>query len=93
MNTIRIINKEKFMILFQKRNRNYKNGIMVLYKGKRGYTVNTIYKPIEVDDNNIYICSENLKLNLKFDDIKKYKASLSALYLTTKDNREVIINI
>lgn len=93
MLTIRDINKNKFMLLFEKRRKNYRDGIVVLYKKHKGCNIITVHKPIKINTDSIYIDSDNLQINLNFDNIKEYKASKNALYLITKDNHEVVMHI
>lgn len=89
----RVINKEKFLILFEKRCKDYKNGIRVLYKKDKGYKIYYVHKPIQINTDNIYINTDNSRLNININNIEEYQASLDALYLVIKNGNEIIINI
>ena len=89
----RVINKEKFLILFEKRCKDYKNGIRVLYKKDKWYKIYYVHKPIQINTDNIYINTDNSRLNININNIEEYQASLDALYLVIKNGNEIIINI
>lgn len=89
----RVINKEKFLILFEKRCKDYKNGIRVLYRKERRYKIYYVHKPIQINTDNIYINTDNSRLNININNIEEYQASLDALYLVIKNGNEIIINI